>query len=157
MAVASGWTFPTVPDTDTASALRVAVARIHRVLRTRHDLNLTLTQGSALSRIDQEGPLRIGVLAHREGVAPASMSAIVETLETRGLIERTADESDGRASRVRVSGTGRDMLSRIRTTGTFALHRALATLDARELEQLRMALPVLERLSERLQATESEA
>jgi DNA-binding MarR family transcriptional regulator len=97
---------PTDATVEIAVALRVAVARIHRALRAQAQRQVTASQSSALARIEQDGPVRLGVLAQLEGVSAATMSKVVDGLEEHGLIERIADEADGRASLVRLSRDG---------------------------------------------------
>jgi DNA-binding MarR family transcriptional regulator len=140
------------PRVDEATALRIAVARIHRALRTHARASITPSQVSALSRVDAAGPLRIGVLAQLEGVAPATMSKVVESLEDRGLLERVADEADARAAKVRVTVEGATTLLALREHGTRAIDAALAALNPAERRRLADALPVLERVSELLSA-----
>lgn len=48
-----------------ASELSVALVRLQRQLRTRSGRDVTPTQASALSRVEQDGPLRLGALASR--------------------------------------------------------------------------------------------
>jgi DNA-binding MarR family transcriptional regulator len=141
---------------DTAVALRVAVARIHRALRARAERQVTASQSSALARIEQLGPVRLGVLAHHEGVTAATMSKVVDGLEERGLIERVADEADGRASLVRLSVDGSATLNDLRATSTLAISAALSEIGASERAELSRALPVLERLAELLTAGPSD-
>jgi DNA-binding MarR family transcriptional regulator len=135
---------------ETAVALRVAVARIHRALRTRPGRQVTASQSSALARIEADGPLRLGVLAQLEGVSPATMSKVVDALADLGLIERVPDEADGRASQVRLSASGATALAQLRASGTRAISEALGELSGTDLSSLRAALPVLERLAEHL-------
>ncbi len=138
---------------DTAVALRVAVARIHRALRARAERQVTASQSSALARIEQLGPVRLGVLAHHEGVTAATMSKVVDGLEERGLIERVADEADGRASLVRLSGDGAATLQRpARDEHPGDLGRAGRARRRTSAPSLASALPVLERLAELLTA-----
>ena len=126
---------------DTAVALRVAVARIHRALRARAERQVTASQSSALARIEQLGPVRLGVLAHHEGVTAATMSKVVDGLEERGLIERVADEADGRASLVRLSVDGSATLSDLRATSTLAISAALGEIGAGERDELAARCP----------------
>ncbi|MFI5036653.1 MAG: MarR family winged helix-turn-helix transcriptional regulator [Acidimicrobiales bacterium] len=139
-----------VPANETAVALRVAVARIHRALRSRAERQLTASQSSALARIEQEGPVRLGVLAQLEGVTAATMSKVVDALAERSLIERVADAADGRASLVRLSDDGAATLQKLRAASNRAISAALAELDALETASLSDALPVLEHLAELL-------
>ena len=137
----------------TAVGLRVAVARIYRSLRTRSDHRLTPSATSALARVGHEGPLRLGVLAQLEGVAPATMSKVVDHLAGEGLLVRVPDAHDGRASLIELSDQGTALLNQIRSTSTLAIDQALASLSAAERSTLDRAVPILEKLSEFLQST----
>jgi len=143
------------PGVNTAVGLRVAVARIYRSLRTRSDHQLTPSATSALARIAHEGPLRLGVLAQLEGIAPATMSKVVDNLETQRFIVRVPDVLDGRASLIELSDEGAALLHQIRSTSTRAIDQALASLSATERSALDRAVPILEKLSELLQANTS--
>lgn len=140
---------PTAPIDD-AVALRVAVARIHRQLRTRIDHSLTQSQISALARLEQSGPSRLGPLAELEGVTAPTMSKIVDQLVDRGLVARTSDRDDARASQLRVTERGMDVLVKARSVTTDALRSGLASLTASERARIRQALPAIERLGELL-------
>lgn len=134
-----------------ANSLRVSVARIYRALRVNSDWSITPSQGSALARIEQCEPVRLGVLAHLEGVSAASMSRIVESLEAQGIVARIADPLDGRASMVKISTKGMKLIREYRAASTRAIETALATLSDDERSSLRETLPILEKLSQVLQ------
>ncbi|MHB1087622.1 MAG: MarR family winged helix-turn-helix transcriptional regulator [Acidimicrobiales bacterium] len=134
-----------------ANSLRVSVARIYRALRVNADWSITPSQGSALARIEQCEPVRLGVLAHLEGVSAASMSRIVESLEAQGIVVRSADPLDGRASMVKISAKGIKLIREYRAASTRAIESALATLSDDEQQSLRESLPILEKLSQILQ------
>jgi DNA-binding MarR family transcriptional regulator len=130
-----------------ATELRVALVRIHRQLRSRSINEVTPSQASALARIEQIGPSRLGVLAEAEGTTAATMCRVVDSLEQRGLIARVADPLDGRASHVQLSDEGGALLSDLRARSTEVLRRALAELSVVERKSIAQAIPVLERLS----------
>jgi DNA-binding MarR family transcriptional regulator len=138
-------------DYANAAALRLAVVRIYRTLRIHADRNITASQGSALARIEKEGTVRVGVLAQLEGITPASMSKIVDSLENRNLIERIPDSLDGRASVIQMSDGGRELFFEIRSASTEMLEGAISSLSDDERGLLRQSLPVLEKISETLQ------
>jgi len=142
-------------DVGTAVSLRVAVARIHRSLRARTDHQLTPSGTSALARVAHEGPLRLGVLAQLEGIAPATMSKVIDNLEVQGLTVRVPDVLDGRASLIELSSEGVALLHQIRSTNTRAIDQALASLSLSERTALDRAVPILEKMSELLQANTS--
>ena len=133
-----------------ASGLRVALARVHRQLRLRSINDVTLAQASALARIEQNGPLRLGVLAQLEGTTAATMCRVIDSLEQRELIVRVADPDDGRASLVELSREGGTLMAELRTRSTEALRKALAELSVVDRQTVARAVPVLERLSELL-------
>lgn len=136
--------------TDEATSLRLALVRIHRQLRVLADSGLTASQASALSRIEQFGPVRIGTLAEAERTAPASMSRIVEFLSVRKLVDRLPDPRDGRASLVQLSPDGKEFLWRLRGLGTDSLQHAIDELDPSQRKTIRDAVPLLEALSDKL-------
>ncbi len=135
-----------------ASGLRVALLRIQRQLRSKTASDITPSQSSALARIEQSGPVRLGTLAELEGTTAATMSRVIDSLADRHLIERVPDPRDGRASVVGLSPQGGALLHEIRARYTEVLRGALAELTHEEQRVLRRAVPVLERLSDLLQS-----
>jgi DNA-binding MarR family transcriptional regulator len=59
--------------------------------------------------IDLEGT-RVTVLAARAGITHQAMAQLVAELEHRGIVERVADPSDGRARLVRLTDHGREIV-----------------------------------------------
>ncbi len=139
-----------------ASALRVALVRIHRQLRAHSGTDITLSQSSALARIEQVGPVRLGTLAELESTTAATMSRVIDALADRSLIERVPDPLDGRARLVQLSREGGALLREIRTRNTEAIRAALAGLDGEERRTLAEAIPVLEHLSGLLHSERTE-
>jgi len=137
-----------------ASGLRVALVRIHRQLRAKSGSDITPSQSSALARIEQSGPVRLGSLAELEGTTAATMSRVIDSLADRSLIERVADPLDGRASLVRLSPRGGALLHELRTRNTEVLRGALDQLSDEDQRVVRRAIPVLERLSDLMQASD---
>jgi DNA-binding MarR family transcriptional regulator len=137
-----------------ATGLRVAIIRIQRQLRARSGSDMTPSQSSALSRIEQDGPLRLGALADLEGTTAATMSRVIDSLAARGLIERVPDPLDGRASLVQLSVEGGALVRQVRAGYTEALRAALAELPPADREIVHRAIPVMARLSELLQSSE---
>ena len=144
MGTASG----TRTTTDTASRLRMSVARMARLLRQQDQSGFGPTLFAALSTISKEGPITLGELAAREQVAPPTITKVVEKLLANGLVERTADASDRRVSRVAVTRKGAKQLDvyRTRRTEWLADRRHSRTDDERR--RLDAALDVLEKIIE---------
>jgi DNA-binding MarR family transcriptional regulator len=136
----------TARHAETAARLRVAVARLARMLRQQSPGGLTLTQWSALSTVDQHGPVRIGDLAERERVSPPTATRMVAALEAEGLLARTGDPTDRRTSYVAVTEAGRQKLEWARGVRTAALAQRLSAMPPEDAERLAELLPLLESL-----------
>jgi DNA-binding MarR family transcriptional regulator len=135
----------------TAAALRATLGVLYRRIRqTRVAGDLTLPEGSALSRLDHHGPATGAQLAKLEQISPQSMGATLQALETRGLIQRAADPDDGRRVVLSLTSAGRDVVHSKRAARTEQLTQALATLSAEERAQVMDVLPLLERLAREL-------
>lgn len=134
-----------------AARLRVVLTRLSRQLRSRSAVEVSPGQLSALSRLEQCGPLRLNGLAEAEGTSAPSACRLVETLVVRRLVERTPDPADGRASLIGLSRGGRALLAQLETGSTETLRVGLDDLPGAEQAALRHALPALEALVGRLQ------
>jgi DNA-binding MarR family transcriptional regulator len=135
-------------DVSLSAALRISVMRLARRLRTeRPDNDLTLSQISALAAVERHGPLALGELAAREKVQPPSMTRIVNVLTERALISRTAHATDGRQVVLAVTPEGSALLREDRKRREAWLAQQLRTLAPDEVEILKAAAPILERLA----------
>ncbi|HUV47890.1 MAG TPA: MarR family transcriptional regulator [Actinomycetes bacterium] len=130
-----------------AGDLRIAVMRLARRLRNeRVDVDLTLTQLSALAALERCGPTTPGHLASVERVRPPSMTRVLGGLHDRGLIERTAHPTDGRQVLVAATDDARVLLRADRQRREAWLAQQLDTLDPEQRRALRDVLPILETL-----------
>lgn len=134
-----------------AADLRVAVGRLARRLRQEHQADdLSFPEVSVLSRLDREGPATPGRLAAAERVKPQAMAVTVAKLQAGSLVARAADADDARRSLLSITPSGLAVLLELRRARNAVLARGLADFDAAELERLRDALPLLERLASAL-------
>jgi DNA-binding MarR family transcriptional regulator len=150
-------TAPSAPTTahntdQVAAALRVSLGLLVRRMRQIPvEGELTLSETSALARLDRGGPTTPGALAKQEQISPQSMGATLAALEGRGLIERAADPDDGRRAVMSITDAGLDLLRSRRTAKVQQLSRALsAEFTPDELDQLAAITPLLERLAQNL-------
>jgi DNA-binding MarR family transcriptional regulator len=141
----------TLSTAEVAAHLRLAVARTARRLRQeafaaegRGELSPSLSV--ALVTIDIYGPLTPSELAERERVKRPTATRILANLDRLGLVSRTPDPADGRASLVATTASGRTLLRRLRTRKNAYLARRLRDLDRDEVETLERAAAILERL-----------
>ena len=139
---------PAPPSTSAVARLRLIVARLYRQLAqaSGDDLNLTYAQLSALARVQEYGPLRLGELAAREQVAAPTLTRTLRPLAAAGLLSKEPDPQDGRSLLVSVTPDGADLLGRIRRERSELLARRMARLTAEQTATLMAALPVLELL-----------
>jgi DNA-binding MarR family transcriptional regulator len=140
----------TATRAELATRARLVVLRLARRLRRTADGGLTATQLSALATIEIRGPLRLGDLAAHEGIAPPTVSRLVDHLEGAGLVRRTTDARDGRSFLVALTPAGEGLLAQLRSTGTKMLEAAMASLDDDDRAALVAAVPLLERLLDAL-------
>jgi DNA-binding MarR family transcriptional regulator len=137
-----------VQPTESAARLRLSATRLARRLRHEADAGLTPSQLSALAVIHHRGPLTLGALAEREGVAPPSITKVVHALEEQGLVARTGDPEDRRVTRVATSEAGDRLLIESRRRKTAWLAGRIGQLDADQQRRLADALDVLDLLTE---------
>ena len=136
-------------DTALASELRTTVMRLARRLRSqRADTSLSLSQIAALGTLDRHGPLTPGELAAHERVQPPSMTRVVAALELAGMVTRTDHPTDRRQVLVAVSPEGRALLRDDRRRRDAWLAQRMWDLDPADLEVLRQAARVLDRLAD---------
>jgi DNA-binding MarR family transcriptional regulator len=133
-----------------AAALRVSIGLLVRRMRQIPvEGELTLSETSALARLDRGGPTTPGALAKQEQISPQSMGATLAALEARGLIERAPDPDDGRRAVMSITAAGLDLLRSRRNAKVQQLARALsAEFTAAERDQLAAVAPLLERLAQ---------
>jgi DNA-binding MarR family transcriptional regulator len=135
---------------EVAVALYVSIGLFLRQLRRSPvQGECTPPEISALERLDRAGTATPGRLAAAEQITPQAMGATLGELTRRGLVERRPDPADGRRVVVSLSEAGRHFVRDKRTARTEQLARALADrFTPEELETLRKAAPLIERLGE---------
>jgi DNA-binding MarR family transcriptional regulator len=135
-------------DPELVGRLRMAVARLARLLRQQTDGDVTPSQLSALATVLRLGPISLGELAAVERVRPPSMTRIVGALEEAGFLVREVDQSDRRVARVRASDAGRAFAERTRNQRDAWLAERLVALSPAERRDLARATALLEKLVE---------
>jgi DNA-binding MarR family transcriptional regulator len=128
---------------------RLHSAAIHLLRRVRKQ-DAATGEGparlSALSVLVFGGPITLGELAATEQVRPPTMTRIVTGLERGGLVQRMADPADSRRVRIRATGKGERLLQRGRKRRIKYLARHLEDLANEDLQALRKAADILEKL-----------
>jgi DNA-binding MarR family transcriptional regulator len=138
----------TLTDAELASRLRMTLARLSRRVRQHGPHTLTASQASTLASLEALGPVRLGDLAAHEGVTPPTQSRLVASLENQGLLRRTPDRVDKRATLLVITPSGRRQLEQLRTERSAFLVERLGTLTPDQRAALTNALEALEALAE---------
>jgi DNA-binding MarR family transcriptional regulator len=133
---------------DGAARLSLALARLTRVLRRGGDLaGLGPGSISALATLVRGGPMRLGDLALREGVAPPTLTRIVAGLEESGYVVRAPDPDDRRATRVQATDSAIALVAGVGFGRVSRLRERIETLDEDDRRALLRAIPVIEALA----------
>src|SRR6201996_3184269 len=86
----------------------------HRMFRAVNDemtgCGLSMARTKVLMRLRAQGPTRQSKLAAALGLAPHSITDIVDALERQGLAERRPDATDRRAKLVAITAAGESCL-----------------------------------------------
>lgn len=136
------------PELDDAVArLSVALGRLTRALRRGSGTGLGPGSVSALATLVTHGPMRLGDLAAREGVAPPTLTRIVASLEENRLVTRQPDPDDGRATRVQATPAAHEVITGLGTSRFAQLHARISALAPAQREALLQAVPVIETLA----------
>lgn len=97
-------------------------------------------------------PRTLSELADIQGVTPATATALVTTLESRGWVSREHDEHDRRCVVVTVTPAGEEHFASAQAVAEASLASALESLSETQLRELASALGALTKLH----ATQSE-
>lgn len=113
------------------------------------ELQLTSPQAHSLIWLGYEGPLTMGMLAHRASIHDKSITGVVDRLEKMGLVERVRSPEDRRAVSVQLTAEGRKVYEQLDHLIDLALDRLLSLLEPEDQEAL---FRLLERLAERVKS-----
>ena len=142
------------PTTELADRMHSAAIHLLRRLRREDDASgLPAPQLSALSVIVFGGPVTLGQLAAAEQVRPPTITKLVATLEADGLVAREPDAADRRIVRVRATARGARLLQDGRARRVASLADSLRGLSAKDRAALERAVPLLERVARRVEAS----
>jgi DNA-binding MarR family transcriptional regulator len=136
--------------------MRISVSRLARRLRVEHRLlgaggpepALSDIQLAALAALERHEAMTPGELAEYEKVQPPSMTRVIAVLEERALVRRSAHPTDRRQVFLTVTDEGRALVDRVRRRKEAWLAQRMQELTAEEMEILRAAAPILEKLSQ---------
>lgn len=146
-------------NSDITNDILIALRRVIRAI-DQHSRNLVQTHGLTgpqallLTEIVRSGALTGSELARHASLSQATVTDIVKRLETRGLLERTRDETDRRRQLLKATEQG-ELL--IRQSVPLLQDRFQARLaDLKDWEQTQL-LASLQRIAEMMNAEDLDA
>ena len=135
---------------EVGAGLYVAIGLfVHRLRQVPVQEELTISERSALTRLERVGSATPGALAKLSQISPQGMGATLAALERRGLVQRHPDPGDGRRVVMSVTAAGRGMLEDKRTARADQIGKVLAdNFTSEEMAILNEAVPLIKRLGE---------
>jgi DNA-binding MarR family transcriptional regulator len=132
-----------------ASHLAVAheLERVSLWARRGMPARLSSTSITTLDSLEYSGPTRITDLAELQGVTQPGMTTLVNRLAADGYAERFPDPTDGRATLVRITPAGRQVLTERHAARSAAISAAIARLPAEQQQALSAAAEALHALT----------
>ncbi len=137
---------------DVAAALQMSIGLCIRQLRQMPaEGGLSLSEASALKRLDRSGPTSVTELAEVEQISVQSMGTTLRALEARGFVKRSPHPSDGRRVVLSITKSGSRVLGNKHSERAEQLAKVLsAGFSPSERRQLMIAAPLIERLAQSL-------
>jgi MarR family 2-MHQ and catechol resistance regulon transcriptional repressor len=130
------------PESDTSGihlwlvlwkAFRSVESHAHRHIA---GLDMCLSDFAVLEVLLHKGPVNVQELGAKVMLTSGSMTAALDRLERRGLIERKEDSKDRRARLVRLTKTGLTLIREAFEDHKQAMERAVAGVEAKDREVL---------------------
>jgi DNA-binding MarR family transcriptional regulator len=139
-----------VSTATTSRELLDAVASIRRATRRRvgpMTPGLTESHRELLRLVRTQPGVRVTDAAVDLHLAPNTVSTLVGQLASQQLLERRADPSDGRSSRLHLTPTAARRVALLRDRRASVVDAAIAQLPAADAAAVRRAVPALRRLA----------
>jgi len=119
--------------------------RLRRLLDAElGECGLSLSRTKLLSELSSKGPMNQSELATKFGLAPRTVTELVDTLERDGLVERRPDPNDRRARPVHLTPAGEQARERAVVVGKQIIDRAMGTLSDLQRTDLAATLHLIE-------------
>ncbi len=125
----------------TADSLGDQLGAVARQLRSAAMASLsawdvTPSQMRAVRMLDRHGGVRSSELAQHLHIAPRSATEVVDALEAKGLVERSPDPSDRRATLVSLTPHGTTLVEEVRRARGLESERLFERLSDRDRDHL---------------------
>lgn len=119
--------------------------RMGKIMTARHAAHvppgpcghsLSATQALLARVLAMHGRVKVGELAALLGVKPPAASAMIDSLEREGLVERVPDPEDRRSTYVQLTAAGTQALETAEQTRRELMRRYLSVLDEQDVVSL---------------------
>lgn len=120
---------PTTEDLGAGAELLSLISRLNRWATSETVLPIPTAQARLLVQIADSGPSRISDLARLDQCSQPTMTSQVQRLESAGLVHRSADPTDARASLISASAAGRALIADVRASRARTVRPLLGRLD----------------------------
>jgi DNA-binding MarR family transcriptional regulator len=132
------------------------VGRFRRQLRRSagrsfDSARLTESQSELLWLVGRQSGISVSAAAAELGLVPNTASTLVSKLVAKGLLIRTAGETDRRVGQLRLAGTAQQIVDASRAARRASLAEVLNELDDNQIDSLTKGLEVLDTIAQRLQ------
>lgn len=107
--------------------------------RLQRQFSLTLPRFDLLAQLDRVDGLKMSELSRRLMVTSGNVTGIADQLERDGWLTRESDSDDRRATRLRLTDSGRERfraMARVHETWIIELMSSLDSTEQRELQRL---------------------
>ena len=97
------------------NTIRTADMAFERIGRLLRPLNVSAAGGLVLGQLRDHGAMSPSELGERLIVTRATVTGLLDSLERRGFVQRTANPTDRRSLVVEITPTGLEVLQEVRT------------------------------------------
>lgn len=119
------------------------IVRLNRWVTHHASWAMPLAQARVLSQLSTLGPSRIGDLARAEHCSQPTLTTLVHRLQAQGLVHRTPDPEDARATRIALTLQGLRMLAEMRQERARVVESLIVQLNPAQQQSLEHALQAL--------------
>jgi DNA-binding MarR family transcriptional regulator len=132
------------------------VGRFRRQLRRSarrsfDSARLTESQSELLWLVGRQPGISVSAAAAELGLVPNTASTLVSKLVAKGLLIRTAGETDRRVGQLRLAGSAQQIVDASRAARRALLAEVLNELDDDQIDSLTNGLEILDTMTQRLQ------
>ena len=141
---------------DPVTEVSRVVGRFRRQLRRSagrgfDSARLTESQSELLWLVGRQPGISVSAAAAELGLVPNTASTLVSKLVARGLLVRTAGETDRRVGHLRLAGAAQQIVDTSRAARRALLAEVLTELGDDQIDSLAKGLEVLNTMTQRLQ------